>query len=353
VRGDALCRKQSVPNAFRVGLLPHPNGDPSGVSGIDEGSCLSFDGQLGYGAQRVADLDAGGLLAALQAPVTAQGSVGAQATGTAADQDRWVYSFTPYIWLPASASALSVGPLSTSFSVGPFQGSPFGLMGHFDAKKGKWGYFIDLIYSNAFYGGLGPLGNTSVLTAAWLGELGASYRLAGPRTPELLADWGTVQQPPTCDVYFGIKGFSVTESLTVNFPLPGRQNASRTLTVAAPMVGVRARWDLSDKWSLLVDANVAGLGGSGTYIFGYGGIIAFSYKVEAFHLPAGWSFGARVVYMNMGSGDLQSTKRCMDRWLASQFSFDGWLFSRVRPTGEATFRIGTANRVASLPGAGS
>ena len=215
-----------------------------------------------------------------------------------------MFSVTPYIWLPTSASALSVGPFSTSFSVGPFQGSPFGAMGRFDAMKGKWGYFLDVVYLNAFYGNLGPLGNTSVLTTAWLGEFGASYRVGGPNAAELLPNWGAVQNPPTYDVYLGIKGFFVTESLTVNFPLLGPQNATRSLLAGAPMVGVRARWDLSEKWSLLVDANVGGLGVGASYIFGYGGLVAFSYKMEAFNLPAAVSIGARIVYMNLGSGDL-------------------------------------------------
>jgi hypothetical protein len=70
------------------------------------------------------------------------------------------------------------------------------------------------------------------------------------------------------------------------------------------MAGVRARWDLSDKWSLLVDANIAGLGVSNAYVFGYGATLAVAYKMEAFHLPAALSIGARVEYMNLGLGDL-------------------------------------------------
>jgi hypothetical protein len=91
-------------------------------------------------------------LTALEAPATFHApEVALQAPETTAAQDRWVFSFSPYVWFPTTSATLTSGPLSTSFSVGPFQyGIPFGAMGHFTALKGKWGFFGDLVYANSF-----------------------------------------------------------------------------------------------------------------------------------------------------------------------------------------------------------
>lgn len=301
--------------------LKAPEPDCGGGAGPEaarvlDGYCSGFGGHLGgpeFGGLGEAGIwlpaqEVDGLgqtwsrLAALEAPVTLQAPKFAlQAPETTQSPDRWVFSFSPYVWFPTTSATLTSGPLSTSLSVGPFQyGIPFGAMGHFTGIKGKWGFFGDLVYANSFYGGLGPRSDTSVLSTAWIGEAGVTYRLTGQTRN--LADWGSVKEPPAVDAYIGGRLFSITQNITVAFRDLGTSvSASSSGTFTSPIIGIRAQFDLSEKWSLLLDGNIGGFGVDDTS-FAWEAFAVFAYKTRIFSVPATLDIGARAIYMNVQSG---------------------------------------------------
>ena len=61
------------------------------------------------------------------------------------------------------------------------------------------------------------------------------------------------------DAYIGGCRFSITQNITISSSVLGRSvSASSSGTFTSRIVGMRARFDLSDKWSFLLNGNIGG-----------------------------------------------------------------------------------------------
>ena len=114
---------------------------------------------------------AAALLATLGlAPGAAQAQTASAATGTG-----WTFDFTPYIWGVAMSGDVQGGALPAinidmSFS-DILDNLDAGLLGAFEARKGRWGMLFDAIYmkleasGTASRTGPGPIGATATASA--------------------------------------------------------------------------------------------------------------------------------------------------------------------------------------------
>jgi hypothetical protein len=96
----------------------------------------------------------------------------APAQAAAAPRSGWSFDFTPYLWGAAMEGSVGAGALPTinidmSFS-DILDHLDAGLMGAFEARKGRWGILLDAIYMKiedaATASRTGP---TAACTSAW------------------------------------------------------------------------------------------------------------------------------------------------------------------------------------------
>lgn len=123
-------------------------------------------------------------------------SVTASETKPAASvQDKWEFEITPYFWMAGLSGDVTVKgvPANVSMSFGDvWDDLKFGAQVHIEARKDRWGFFLDATYMslgtdvNGTRKFTGPDGvahvqtylDASINMDEWLVELGGTYRLA-------------------------------------------------------------------------------------------------------------------------------------------------------------------------------
>lgn len=202
--------------------------------------------------------------------------------------DPWTFTVTPYAWVTLLDGSATVKGRTTDVDVGyselwnivrhsEIPEDLMALMGHFEARKGRFSVFADVVYLKIGLDagmtrsrGVDAL-NASVGASAGLkvqmviGEVAAAYEIAR---------WGYSATPGSgtaIDVFGGARGWwqkadaSLDASGTLN--LGGLSlNADRTLTASEsvgwidPLVGARLRHQLTPSTTLLVSGDVGGFG---------------------------------------------------------------------------------------------
>ena len=111
----------------------------------------------------------------------------AQTSAYAADDDQWHFAIAPYFWasgVEGTVSFLGLPEQSVEASFSDvLDNLDFGLLGHFEARKGRWGFGTDLVYLNL---GASVLGDQPILgrldleadVRQFIGEGFAFYRFA-------------------------------------------------------------------------------------------------------------------------------------------------------------------------------
>lgn len=174
----------------------------------------------------------------------------------AQSSDSLKWSITPYIWatnttLDVSFRGSPIGGADISFSDlmditdGSFQA-------HVEAGKGNWSMFIDLTYintSDTFDLDLIGIGSESKQTFI---DAVAAYWPGGEGTP--LNFYGGIRYTGFDDKY----SFSLGD-----VPLGTRRNSTDNIDA---LVGVRYRFDLAERWSLLTRGDVSFGDSEGTWL---------------------------------------------------------------------------------------
>lgn len=106
------------------------------------------------------------------------------------EAEKWKFRLTPYFWLGAMNGNLTV----KGQNIGIHQDLSdvvnlledhfnFGACIHFEAEKGRWGIFTDVLYLDLGGEHAGPLGNLvqDVTSQQFIGELGGFYTLVEPK----------------------------------------------------------------------------------------------------------------------------------------------------------------------------
>ena len=214
--------------------------------------------------------------------------------------DRWTYSLTPYLWLPAVEGTLK-------YHLPPGGGSPtvevsretlldtldFGVMLAGEARHGRWSIFGDYIYLklsgakstirsldfNPGLPGVNPL-STTTDTGTEAGLKGSMFTLVGGY------NIGSDQSP--ADVIGGLRYFGITATTDWRFsaavagPGPGQTFAasgsiSKKEDLWDAVIGLRGRAKLADHWYVPYYFDVGGGSSSMTWQAMVGLSYAFSW----------------------------------------------------------------------------
>lgn len=173
--------------------------------------------------------------------------------GLAAAQDaRWEFTASPYLWVPANTTSTetALGMLEADASIRDvLSATEFALMGVFEARRGRWGLIADLLYADLSERNPTPFGTlfakARVRTELRIATGYAAYRLHGDSSSsfELLGGFRAA------DV-----GLDVTLSSGV---LPGRRFDLGDSWID-PVAGGRLAVELNDLWSIMAIADFGG-----------------------------------------------------------------------------------------------
>ncbi|CUK09237.1 hypothetical protein RUE5091_03153 [Ruegeria denitrificans] len=162
------------------------------------------------------------------------------ATTASAQQSEWSYEATVYLFMPETETSIETpsGTLDGTLSFSDaLENLDFAFMGALAATNGQWSILADYNYTNLSFGDTGPGGGeleTSVKTQFLTALVG--YRVRNDPSVKV-------------DIAGGLRWYSTDTDFSLT---PG---GGPTLTSTAdeswvdPLVGVRARFTLSDSWT--------------------------------------------------------------------------------------------------------
>ena len=185
----------------------------------------------------------------------------AQALPSHAMDDRWHFALIPYFWAAGIDGSVSVRnlaeiPVHKSFSdvISDFD---IGLLGHFEARKNRWGFAVDVLYLN--------LGAPVPEDAPLLGPLGVQADIRQLMTEGLsfyrVARGGREDNPSHVDVLVGARYFEASARLDGDVFDTSKQE----LHWVDALFGLRFRAPLGSRVSLLGRADIAGFGSKFTW----------------------------------------------------------------------------------------
>jgi opacity protein-like surface antigen len=188
----------------------------------------------------------------------------APAQAAAAPRSGWSFAFTPYLWGAAMEGSVGAGALPTinidmSFS-DILDHLDAGLMGAFEARKGRWGILLDAIYmkiedsATASRTGAGPIGAT--VSASALLEVrqttyaaALAYRLTEGRAP--------------LDVVGGVRYLRIEAEARIDasfFAQSGSVQRSAKKSWGDPYVGLRLQQPFAERWTLATYGDIGSFG---------------------------------------------------------------------------------------------
>ena len=229
--------------------------------------------------------------------------------GTAAadesQPDGWTFSLTPYLWAAglygdvtvrgntASISSSFIDTLQTSDSV-------LGFQGHFEARRGRLGGFIDGTYMKLGEDDIavGPLSVDATQELTFV-EFGLLYRVAD-------LPWESGGGDPTfnsplgahIDVYGGGRYTHIGAEL--EFPIGASVDGSRDWV--DPIVGMRVTGDLSEHWQIILGGDVGGFGVNSNFAWSAVGLLSYRFEMLDLHSSAVAGYRALGQDYDAGSG---------------------------------------------------
>jgi hypothetical protein len=168
----------------------------------------------------------------------------------------------------------------------------------FDARKGNWGIFGDMIGANL--GKSKKVGDAKIDPTIKLAMLtaGGAYRLGTWKLSDTAG-----QDGPTVSVA-GTFGVRYTY-LDIDLDFKRIRGASGHKDWFDPLIGARAFFDLSERWSLALQGNFSGFGVGSDFTWGAMGTIGYNFRLFSEINNARAAAGYRAIYQNYtdGSGD--------------------------------------------------
>ncbi|MFN3892751.1 MAG: hypothetical protein ACK4MV_20325 [Beijerinckiaceae bacterium] len=207
----------------------------------------------------------------------------------------WEFNVTGYAWLSAVKGTLAtvppLPPVDVNMTIPDVLKNLGGaLMGTFEARYGRFVLFNDLMYTRLIPEAnrtKGPFAvSVNIDSYSFIGMSAAGYRVV--ETPQFIFD-----------VFAGARGFYMDNAISVRIDAFGYSKGDRfeaTKTWFDAVGGVRARYEVDDKWFLNLIA-FAGGGGSKYQWDVYGG------AGYAFNKNWGAFLGYRAFRVNYRDGD--------------------------------------------------
>lgn len=196
-------------------------------------------------------------------------SVSARAQTGAASDGEWRYEFTPYLWMAGLKGNVGIGDLTASGVEVSFSDLldmfEFGLMGAFEARKGRWGLLVDAMYlkvsdsatRQATVGpglGLGPATLTANVNFELVNQM---YQFAGA--------YRLAEGPTAWDAVGGVRYNYLKPEIQLVGTATGTHTRSRTEHWWDAFAGVRVKHALSPRWTVVGYADIGGGGSDSTW----------------------------------------------------------------------------------------
>lgn len=176
--------------------------------------------------------------------------------------DAWQFEVTPYIWLAGIDGDVKNGRLATNGAEASFSDIlsdlEFGLMGTFEARKGRWGVLVDGIYLDLSSTATTPdrrFGDVNVDLTTQLYSAAATYRVA--------------DGPVKFDVLGGARYLYVKSDLDVASGTPPALFRGRRVVDSDRWwdgyVGARVLYPFAERWSVVGYGDLGGGGSNLTW----------------------------------------------------------------------------------------
>jgi hypothetical protein len=200
------------------------------------------------------------------AAIAGLASAPAWAQTTAGGSDEWQFLVAPYIWFSGISGEVSVGnlvrvPVEKSFSdiISDFD---FGVQGHFEARKRRFGFGVDVMYSN--------LGAGIASDAPVVGRLGLKADVRQTFAEGFgfyrAASGGRGDNPSHLDLLAGVRYMGTRVRLTAqNAQGASYDGSGSDADWVDAVVGARFRVALGSRFALLGRGDIAGFGSKLTW----------------------------------------------------------------------------------------
>lgn len=193
----------------------------------------------------------------------------------AAGENGWEYAVTPYMWFLSLDGDVTVegqkSDVDMDFS-DIWDELNIAAMVAFQARKGEWGFYGDVIYANLGKAThvegirIEPDLNILLLTVGWF------YRLG---TWDLSEAPGKKAQTVTVDALFGAR----YTYLDMELDIKGFHNPEGDEDWVDPLIGVRTFWSLSDRWTLELEGTIGGFGVGCDFTWHAAGLIGYGFSL--------------------------------------------------------------------------
>ncbi len=187
---------------------------------------------------------------------------GAQPASPASDD--WEFFLTPYLWGSGLSGTVGLAGRDADFEVSAkdlIKSLDFALMGNFEGRRGRWSFGTDLAYVDL--GKDVTFENASGISDAQNPRLDMSMTI-------IEGDVG-YQVANSLDVLGGIRGVSASSSLAVDAGTLAEVDGS----FVDPIVGLRFRRNLSEKFWVNLRGDVGGFGVSSEFTWFLGAVAGY------------------------------------------------------------------------------
>ena len=241
------------------------------------------------------------------------------------DSSDWQFSFAPYLWVSSIEAEVSVrgqtlgsaeAATSASF-VELAEDLDFAFLGHAEARKGRWGLFVDGLYLKLSPEGqtgpvsLGPAStsgfNVEMEFEATILEFGGFYRLGQWE----LTDRGAEGPQLSLEGLLGVRYTGLDVDMRVTGTISGPLGAlsrqvnldmSPNLDLVDPIVGARALIEIDPDWTLGLRGDIGGFGVGSEFAWNIVGVVTYQ-AWENVDLLAGYRALSYDIESSKGAGN--------------------------------------------------
>ncbi len=225
---------------------------------------------------------------------------GVHAQNASPGESKWEFELIPYLWMSSISGNTTVQGSTTHASMSfsdIFSDLNFGGQVHLEARKDRWGFFLDSTYINLTTNVHGTDPNVGPMNAdfgmkEWLVEFGTLYQLG--RWP-----LGKAEGPALAlDVLGGGRYWNLHGDLDLYAPQAGVSlDKSGTEDWIDPIVGLRLRLNLTKNLLLVMRGDVGGFSVGSKFTWNASAVLGYSIsRVVSLGL------GYRALYVDYESG---------------------------------------------------
>jgi len=206
-------------------------------------------------------------------------------------EDKWQFSVTPYAWMISMDTKATVRNYSVTSNIyfsDTIKDVDFAGQIHFEAQKGKWGFFFDPTYLKITHDGtLSNGSDVRLQIEQWLVELGGFYQL-GKWSLE-----GKGKRSVTVDALGGGRYWYMSSNIDTG----SIYNPSKTTQWIDPFIGVRLAADITENLVFNIRGDIGGFGVGSD--FSWNALGAFGYR---FAKDITGYLGYRALYVDYKAG---------------------------------------------------